>query len=272
MATRKGIREQNRDLLERLHRATAGPFSAAKAAELLSLSRERARRLLAYFASRGWLSRVRRGTYVTVPLGATVPSKWRADPWTVAHEAFSPCYIAGWSASEHWELTEQIFRSIVVITCASIRKRERRIQGTVFILKSLREEMHFGTRSVWRKQTRVRVSDPSRTVVDILDDPEIGGGIRHCADVVAAYFESEYRSDEELLKYIERRGNRTVLKRLGYLIEALDIDAPDVIGRCRAGQSKGISALDPTVAGGGRIVKRWNLRVNVTIGVSKERL
>jgi predicted transcriptional regulator of viral defense system len=169
-------------------------------------------------------------------------------------------------------LTEQIFRSIVVITSASIRRRERRIQDTVFVLKFLREEMHFGTRSVWRIQTRVRVSDPSRTVVDILDDPEIGGGIRHCADVVAAYFESEYRSDKELLEYIERRGNRTVFKRLGYLIEVLDIDAPDVIGCCRTGQSKGISPLDPTVAGRGRIVKRWNLRVNVTIGVSKERL
>jgi predicted transcriptional regulator of viral defense system len=271
MTVARGIREQNRALLEKLHRAVDGPFSAAKAAEILSVPRDRARRLLAYFAARGWLARIRRGAYTTVPLGATSPSEWREDPWSVAHEAFAPCYIAGWSACEHWELTEQIYRDIVVVTGASIRARKQRIQDTVFILRYLRPDMHFGTRSVWRGQTRMRVSDPSRTIVDILDDPDIGGGVRQCADAVRAYFEGEHRNERLLLNYVERRRNRTVFKRLGYLLEVLGIEAPDVTERCLAGQSKGLSLLDPTLEARGKITKRWNLRINVSIGASQER-
>jgi predicted transcriptional regulator of viral defense system len=270
MAGMKGIQEHNRALLDNLHRSTTGPFSVAEAAEILGLSPKRAGRLLAYFMSRGWLSRVRRGTYVTVPLGATAPSDWREDAWIVAHQAFSPCYIAGWSACEHWELTEQIFRDVVVITAASIRTRRRTIQGTRFLLKFLRREMHFGARPVWRRQTRIDVSDPSRTVVDILDDPEIGAGIRHCADVLRAYFVGDERDDDKLIEYIERRNNRAVFKRLGYLVEALEIDATEIVERCLESKSSGVSALDPSASTTGRILKRWNLRVNTTIGVGEE--
>jgi predicted transcriptional regulator of viral defense system len=270
MTVAKGIRERNRGQLEKLHRATKGPFSPAKAAEVLSIRRDRARRLLAYFAARGWLARIRRGAYTTVPLGATSPSEWREDPWSVAEDAFAPCYIGGWSACEHWDLTEQIYRDIVVVTGASIRARKQRIQDTEFILRYLRPEMHFGTRSVWRGQTRIHMSDPSRTLVDILDDPEIGGGVPQCAEVVRAYFEGDHRNDQQLLSYIESRRNRTVFKRLGYLLESLGVDAPVVIDRCLAGQSKGLSLLDPTRPSRGKITKRWNLRVNVSIGASRE--
>ncbi len=225
---------------------------------------------MAYLASRGWLARIRRGAYVTVPLGASAPSQRREDPWTVADDAFAPCYIAGWSACEHWGLTEQLYRDVVVVTGRTIRSRQQRIQDTVFILRHLRAEMHFGTRAVWRDQVRIRVSDPSRTLVDILDDPRLGGGIRQCADVLATYFSGEHRSDQQLLSYILRRGNHTVYKRLGYLLESLDIDAPAVVEACLAGQSQGLSLLDPTLAPRGTITKRWNLRVNAHFSASQE--
>ena len=64
-----GLEGPNRALLGQLHRGTSGPFKVAEAAEVLKLPRERARRLLAYLAGRGWLSRVSHGVYTTVPLG-----------------------------------------------------------------------------------------------------------------------------------------------------------------------------------------------------------
>ncbi|MFQ5351777.1 MAG: hypothetical protein ACE5D3_01750, partial [Candidatus Binatia bacterium] len=132
---RHGIESHNRDLLEQLHRTFAGPFSPAEAADALRLDCQRARRLLAHLTSRGWLSRVRRGLYVTVPLGASAPADWREDPWIVAAKAFTPCYIGGWSACEHWGLTEQVFRDIVVMTGRSVRSGKTEVQGTPFRLK-----------------------------------------------------------------------------------------------------------------------------------------
>lgn len=264
-ATRKGIDEANRALLEELHARATGPLTAADAASLLGLDLARTRRLLAYLAGRGWLSRVRHGLYTTVPLGAAYPSEWREDPWVVAATAFAPCYIGGFSACEHWGLTDQIFRDIVIITGAAQRETSVTIQDTVFRLKFLPEEKHFGIRPVWRGQTKVSVSDASRTVVDILDDPRLGGGIRHVAEVVTAYFDGEHLDDNRLFDYAMRLGNRAVFKRLGFIVETMGIDAPSVVARCLSALSSGVSSLDPSISIKGHITKRWNLRVNVAL-------
>jgi predicted transcriptional regulator of viral defense system len=261
----RGIEQHTRGLLEQLHRGVTGPFTVAEAAALLSLDRAQVRRLLVYLAARGWLARIRRGLYTTVPLGATAPSEWREDPWVVAAHSFAPCYLGGWSAAEHWGLTEQIFREIVVVTSTPVRERTMTLQGTVFQLKFRREALQFGTRPVWRGQTRVLVSDPSRTLVDVLDDPSLGGGIRHVAEMLGNNFDSEHREDDRLLDYAERLGNRTVFKRLGFLIETLSLPAPQLAQASHDRQSSGLTTLDPTVAQPGRIVKRWNLRVNVAL-------
>ena len=48
--------------------------------------------------------------------------------------------------------------------------------------------------------------------------------------------------------YLGRLGNRTVYKRLGYLVEALGLDAPDLLRECEFGMSSGISLLGPQPA------------------------
>lgn len=262
---RQGIESKNRRLLENLHRHTSGPFSIDEAREIWDLPRDRTQRLLAYLAERGWLTRIRRGLYTTVPLGATDPTDWRADPWLVADQVFSPCYIGGWTALEHWGLTEQLFRDVVVLTARKVRSRVHLIQETKHVLKHRDEGLHFGTRRVWRDESVVRISNPERTLIDVLDDPSIGGGIRHIAGCLQAYFEGS-ADDDRLVEYGIRLGNRTVFKRLGFLLEALEIQVPGLVDRCAELVSAGLSPLDPTVEAKGRVLKRWNLRVNVGVG------
>ena len=260
-----GIDGSNRALLERLHRYSTGPFSIQEAAKILAIDDPREGRLLRYLAERGWLSRVRRGLYTTVPLGASEPSAWREDAWVVAARVFAPCYIGGWSAAEHWSLTEQVFRSVLVMTDRPVRASSVEIQDQPFRLKHVPEKRQFGTKVVWRERVRTTVSDPSRTILDILDDPAVGGGIRHGAAVLLGYWASEHRNEELLLSHARRLGNRTVFKRLGFLLEHLEIEAPATIEACLSSLSSGLSYLDPTVQRKGRIVKRWNLWVNVSL-------
>lgn len=265
MSSSTGIDPANRALLERLHRAEAGPFDVAAAQGVLGLTTVRTRRLLAHLAAQGWLVRVRRGLYATVPLGASTPSDWRADPWQVAMRAFAPAYIGGFSACEHWSLTEQVFRDICVVTGRSLRARNQSVQGSHFRLKQRPQDMHFGLAVVWRGQVRIQVSDPERTLVDVLDDPAFGGGIRHVADVLVSWSERPDRDAAKLITYAERLGNRTVFKRLGHLVELLELEQPDLLATCRDRISSGLSKLDPSIAATGSIVKRWNLRVNARI-------
>ncbi|MCK4579857.1 MAG: type IV toxin-antitoxin system AbiEi family antitoxin domain-containing protein [Dehalococcoidia bacterium] len=268
-ASPHGISEKNRKILTTLHRGTSGPFTPREAANLLGLDIARAQRFLAYLTAAGWLTRIRRGLYATVPLDVAEPISWREDPWIVAAKVFSPFYIGGWSACEHWGLTDQIFKETVVISGKTIRRRRIEIQGVPFYIRGVDRDKIFGTDTVWRGQTRVFVSDPTRTIVDVLDDPGIGGGIRHVADVLEAYLSHERRNDSLFVEYAHKLGNRTVFKRLGYLLEARKANDVALIKACHEAISSGISLLDPSAPRKGRFVRRWNLCVNIALDSSE---
>lgn len=263
-----GISRHNRGVLQTLHRELEGAFDVAHASAALGLSPDRTRALLAYLARRGWLSRVRRGLYVAVPLDARRAGEWVEDSWVVAERTFSPCYVGGWSACEHWGLTEQLFRTLVVVTSRKVREREPVYQGISYRVTVRSPDLLFGTVPVWRGRVRVQVSDPTRTVVDLLDDPTLGGGIRHVADVVFNYLTSEDRDDDLLVSYGDRVGNRAGFKRLGYILEHLGIDTGGLVESCLARRSTGLVALDPSIRSKGTIVRRWGLRVNAELGAA----
>jgi predicted transcriptional regulator of viral defense system len=181
----------------------------------------------------------------------------------VADYIFSPAYIAGWSACQHWGFTEQIFRDVAIFTASAIRERKLTIDRTVYLLRKISEELIFGTRAVWRGETRVEVSDPTRTVVDILDDPKWGGGIRHVSRVLKAYLNSEHYDEKLLVAYLKRVGNYAVAKRLGYLLETGPGNTPQLMDELQSMVSEGYSLLDPSAPAKGPFVSRWNIQVNV---------
>lgn len=260
-----GISEKYRKLLDNLNLTQRGPFTASDAIKIFNFSERETSILLAYFARKGWLSRIRRGLYLTVPLGTINPGELKENPWIVASRVFAPCYIGGWSAAEYWEFTEQIFNSIVVFTTKKIRRKNIRIQGTDFLVKHIGEKYFGKTKYIWLENQKIQVSDPLQTVVDILDDPYTGGGMRNTAEIVREYFASQHRNDIGIVEHIKAGNNRTIYKRLGYLIETLKIDAGNLKEICKKNISAGFSLLDPAVDSKGRFNTKWNLRVNVDI-------
>ena len=260
-----GISETNRKLLDDLARSQKGPFSIKEASKVLGLSRNKIRIVLAYLVRKGWLSRVKRGVYISVPLGTVNPQEYKEHPWVVADHVFAPCYIGGWSAAEHWELTDQIFNSVVIFTLRKFKNTSINIQGTNFVIKRISEKYFGKTKVDWVENIKISVSDPLQTIVDILDDPFIGGGMRNVADIVQEYFKSQYRNDDEIVKYIDRKNNRTIYKRFGFLIESFSIDALKLMAMCEKKISAGFSLIDPTIEAKGSFNSKWNLRINVSI-------
>ena len=258
-----GVGGPRRAQLAVLHRAFPGPFNAAQAASVLGMAIAPTRRLLASLASGGWLARVRTGWYIAVPLEASEPSEWREDPWIVAGTLFAPSYIGGWSAAEHWELTEQIFSDVYVVAGRKATPRSQSIQGTDYVIRTVPRRALFGTRRVWRRQVAVDVSDPHRTIIDVLDVPAAAGGGLHASEVLRTYFERADADPARLLEYGDRLGRGTVFKRLGYLAERQQLGDPSFVEACRDRITRGLSWLDPGAPREGRIVSRWNLRVNI---------
>lgn len=253
-----GLEATSRTRLAKVLRATHGTVTPESAAAALADTRLAASKQLARWAEQGWLQRVRRGIYVPVPLESERADSAPEDAWLIANTAFAPCFIAGWSAVEHWSLTEQVFRSVCVATSRRPRHREQTIGGTVFALHTVPSGHFFGLKAVWRGATRVQVSDPSRTVVDLLATPAWGGGIRTVVDVLQAYLKSEHRNLPLLLDYAARLGNGAVFKRMGYLLQQHAPDATEAISACAGHLTAGYTKLDPALPSD-RLVTAWGL-------------
>jgi len=195
---------------------------------------------------------------------ASNPAAWSEDALIVAAAVWSPCYFSGWTAANHWALTEQVFRTTVVKTTGRVRASSVRLLDHDYLLSHVSPEaIQWGIKTEWRGEVRLRIADPARTVVDILDTPRLGGGIRHAAEILGAYLDDHHPTT--LVEYGDRLGNRTVFKRLGYIVEVLKLDHRDLIAACRERVSAGISMLDPAGLKDGRRVTRWGLRINVRL-------
>ena len=255
-----GLGKEDRKRLSAILRETKGTITVREAAEILKVPRSDAAKMLSRWTKRGWLSRVRRGLYIRVPLESRTADIPLEDPWVIADRLFSPCYIGGWTAAEYWGLTEQIFRTVVVMTSRQVRDRTPIIKGTNFLVRTISEKTLFGTKPVWRGQIKVSVSDPERTILDMLDAPKLAGGIRPTADILSSYLKSEKMNLELLISYAERLGNGAVFKRLGFLLERLAPEQKGFIKKCRTMLTKGNAKLDPALKAE-QLVTRWRLWV-----------
>jgi len=262
-----GISEKNRRCITLLHRQTNGIVTVKDAASLLGLDRKETAKLLATLSNQGWVRRLRRGLYLLIPLEAASPKDWQADPWVVAEHLFKPAYIAGWSACEHWGFTEQIFLDIAVFTSSRIRERRMTIDQSTFVLKKISENQFFGTQNVWRDNSRINISDPSRTMVDILDDPKWGGGMRHVIQIINNYLDSEHLDGDLLMDYITRIGNSSPAKRLGFILEMRRREKKELLDKLMPLITTGYVLLDPTIPSTGPYISRWKVRANLDISL-----
>lgn len=248
-----------RKRLAQLVRAAGDVISVEEAAKVLDLDRARAAKTLARWTHQGWLRRVGRGSYVPVTLDALENSFVLDDPWVLVPALFAPAYVGGRTAAEHWDLTEQIFNDIVVMTARPVREKSQQRHGTTFTLKHIAETKLFGTKPIWRGRSKTAVSDVHRTIVDMLDDVAIGGGIQHVSDCFSAYLERADRDDARLLDYADRLANGAVFKRLGFLAE-VDPNGAALVAPSLQRLTKGNAKLDPSLPCP-RLATRWRLWV-----------
>lgn len=248
-----------RSRLAAVIRAAGDVIGVADAARTLSVTPAKAAKALAGWAKQGWLQRVGSGLYTPVGLDMMGAEQAVTDAWMLIPALFGPAYVGGRTAAEHWDLTEQIFRDIVVFTARPIRQRTRESGGAQFTLRRIPELRIFGVSAVWRGQTKVMVSDIDRTMLDMLADPAIGGGIQHVADCLDRYLRKEESNTGRLIEYADRLANGAVFKRLGFLAERHPRGA-ELVAACKSRLTEGYAKLDPALKCT-RVVTRWKLRV-----------
>ena len=266
--TSKQAKPQTRslDLVRALSEAGRHVFTVADARKYLSHDASLWLALTRLLKT-GWIRRLKRGVYLIVPLEAGIARQWTEDVFVIACSLAQPAAVAYWSAMRHWNWTTQVPQTVLVQTTQRKWRYEKTILGVTYRFIPVVPGKFFGVRRERLGAKTFFVTDREKTLLDILDRPDLSGGMPEVLDAVAAA--SSEIDWKRLDEYLDRFPNRTVLKRLGILADLLSLDIQDRktrLARWRGMISAGVTLLDP---GGsrtsGRINSGWGIRMNVPI-------
>lgn len=238
-------------------------FTIADAVRITKLPPPLASSLLHKAAKRGLVSRLKRGLFVIVPpeLGST--TEYFGNPYLVAcHLAGSaPYFISHSSAMElHRMVTQPQF---VIFVSSTKRVPRQTLHGTEFRFVYLKNQHFFGTTKHWvTKEQPVEISDLERTVIDGLRQPEYCGGITEVAK--GLWMRRADLQPQKLIEYAQRIKSGAVTRRLGYLLELLNVASEMELRSLRKSLTATYVPLDPILPREGRHLAKWRLQINVS--------
>ena len=107
------------------------------------------------------------------------------------------------------------------------------------------------------------MAEREKALVDCLDRLDLCGGVIEAAKAI--WRGRDEMDWEKAVAYGRRMGNRTILKRLGFLLETLAMGTSPLLDALRADVGTGYTVLDNLYPHeyGGRRDRRWHLVINV---------
>ena len=250
-------------------------FLIIKVAHLPTFSIEDARRLLGpkqgrfvpqildRIREKGWIERVKRGRFAVIPLSSGDTRTTQLHEFVIAMELVEPAAVAYFSALNHYGMTEQLPRTVFIMTDHPVRRPSKHSLGFTFRIISVRKRKFFGIKKAWINELPFMITDREKTIIDALDLPKNAGGI----GVVAAALRSHWKEVDELRlrDYAARIGNSAAAKRLGFLMETLGVGDAEAL-RALVKPASGYPRLDPTLPARGKYNRRWGLLINSKAG------
>jgi predicted transcriptional regulator of viral defense system len=259
---RRGLSTRESRLLSRLAGEGHQIISIDDIETTLEVPANTAREIASRLAEKRWLERLFPGTYLILPLAAGEEATYTTHEYLIATHVADPMYIGYYSALSHHGLTEQVPRTVYVVT--PTRAQSREIHGVPYRVTTVTERKFFGTEPTSIEGTSVQVSDLEKTLVDCADHPEFCGGIPELATAMRAADEQGC-AWETVGEYLECLDNGAATKRIVYLADQLGIDLPDREALV-ASFTSGYSLLDPTRPKAGSTDSTYRLRINVEPG------
>ena len=223
--------------------------------------RDGIRRLLADMVRRGLISRIKESLYLLIPYEqdpATYMPDWHLlAPYLVGEAGY---YMGYYSAMQiHSLITQPALKEQIVVN-KQIKPAILKIKHIPFQFIYHNEAHFYGFKKLWVDGfNKVNCSDLEKTFIDVLFKPDYGGGI---SEIAKALHKSKNSLDyKKLVDYALRFNSLAVCKRLGYLLELLEVNVPDIKLLLDMPTSS-FFLLEPGRPKEGKLLSRWNLQLN----------
>lgn len=259
----KNISTSSSKILNYFNRIGQNCFDYGEAKKALPNSSNSAlKELLSDMVKRGLLLRLKRGLYYLIPYekaADTFMPDWHllAEPLTKGTNH----YIGYYSALQIHNLITQPSLKEQIVVAKQIRPSQIQIKGVTFQFIFHNENHFFGSKKIWiDSYNKVLCSDLEKTLIDCLFKPDYAGGI---VEIARALFISRDKIKfNQLFEYSVRFNSQTVIKRLGFLLELLDIKT-DIIYKLQKVKSNSFVTLDTELPKQGKLISRWGIQQNL---------
>ena len=175
--------------------------------------------LLTYYRKKGRVIRVRRGLYAVVPLGSS-PETSPVDLYLLAAKMAKDAVVAYHTALEFYGKAYSVYNRLYYLSAArslpvEFRSHEiRRVPVPHALLKKGKEM--FGVDRHQRSGAEVPVTGLERTLVDILDRPELTGSWE---EIWRSLESVEFFDTEKVVEYVLLLENATTAAKVGFFLE-----------------------------------------------------
>lgn len=239
-------------------------FSIGDAKRILGTSESSVRNIVYRLKKKGRIEEIEKGKYLLIPARAGYEAAWSEVPFLLVPHLIEVYYIGFWTALNYWGLTEQIPRTVFVATTK--RKRDLEYGPTRFEFVTLGKRKFFGFVKEEAAGGKFNISSREKTIIDCLLCPRYCGGMD---EAVKGMWNATDRVDcAKLLDYSEKMGVGVVTRRLGYILELLEI-GEETYSKIASSRFKGFMWLDPL---GPKRVLEYSKKYGLMINRKKEEL
>jgi predicted transcriptional regulator of viral defense system len=220
------------------------------------------RELLSDMTKRGLLMRLKEGVYYIIPYeqnAKTYMPDWHLIAAHLVNNAKH--YIGYYSALQIHNLITQPSLKEQIVVSKQIRPSEIKINDVPFQFIYHNEKHFFGSKKIWIDNfNKVECSDLEKTFIDCLFKPDYAGGIVEIARAI--YMSKDKINYETLLKYIKEFDSQAVIKRLGLILEILEINSK-IIEDLQKMKTASYVVLDTELPKTGHRISRWSIQQNL---------
>jgi predicted transcriptional regulator of viral defense system len=184
-----------------------------------SRSRWTRKALLAHHRKQGHIILVHRGLYATVSPG-NHSKTYSIDPYLLAAKMTDDSVLAYHTALELHGKAYSVFEEFFFLSRKPTRVKtfsSQRFRSILFpqaLRAAGKEEMH--TKVIDRSGVDIKVTSLDRTLVDVLDRPDLGGGWE---EIWRSLESVEYFDLDLVVEYVKLLGNSTTAAKVGYYLE-----------------------------------------------------
>jgi predicted transcriptional regulator of viral defense system len=255
----RSLSAREASLLSELAAAGMSTFTVEEAGQASGLSGAEVARLLHRLSAKRWLRRLERGKYRLIPLDAGPEAQWAEHEYVISAALVRPYYLGYATALNFYGYGERQPRPVWIATTR--RKRTMTVEGVAYRFVTLSEHKFFGYHVVQLLDRPVHIAEREKAIADGFDHPEYCGGVLEVAK--GLWLGADELDLTRLIRYSQRLGNRTAMRRLGFWLQRLEMGNQAVFQQLEMPRDRNYARLDPAGPSSGPTDPRWRLVVNV---------